>query len=151
LLRFPCLYSGWQRGVADSPGKKEVVMRFMGLIMAAVAVLILASGSWLAGQDKAGSDKGEKPLKKEKDAVRKYAKLLNLTDEQLGKTTRILEEYGPKVKKLEAEIKELRQQEMKAFLAVLTDEQRAKLKELMTEKKDKGKEKDKTETKSDKK
>jgi Spy/CpxP family protein refolding chaperone len=126
-------------------------MRFLGLIVAAVAVVVLASGSWLAGQDKAGPDKGEKPLKREKDTVRKYAKLLNLTDEQLGKTTRILDEYGPKVKKLEAEIKELRHQEMKAFLAVLTDDQRAKLKDLMMEKKDKGKDKDKVETKSDKK
>ena len=110
-------------------------MRWHRLVVPAVVALVLRGGGWLAGQEQ---EKGERPGKKGPgffrgggNMVQFLAKKLDLSDKQQEEVKKIQEEYQPKREKLFKQVQELTQQEMKAFEAVLTDDQRAKLREFM--------------------
>jgi len=97
-------------------------MRWQHLGVTALAILIVGGGSWLTAREKPGA--------KAHDRVEALAAKLGLSDEQKEKIRKIHADFDPKADKLEAEIRELRHNEMEAASQVLTESQREKAKEL---------------------
>jgi hypothetical protein len=105
-----------------------------------VAVVAL-SGGFLLGQDKKPDDP------KVKGTLPPHYKALGLSDDQLQKVYKVQASYKAKIDDLEQKIKDLRAEEKVEREKVLTDAQKARLKELILgedkEAKDKPAEKDK--------
>ncbi len=95
-----------------------------------LAVVFLASGL-VSGDDK-DVKKDTKVVKSGK--LPAYYSKLGLSDEQKKKMQEIQSEYLPKIQELEDQIKALRKKERTAIEEVLTDSQRARLRELLLEK-----------------
>jgi hypothetical protein len=99
-------------------------------VVGLLAVVFLVAGL-VTGDDK--------DLQKDTKAVKlgalppNWAKL-GLSDEQKKKARDIRTEYQTKIHELEEQIRELRKKERVAMEGVLTDSQRARLKELILEK-----------------
>jgi hypothetical protein len=130
-----------------NPWVSEVFTMLRIRVMLAVLMVgvIVASGSF--GDDK----KADKTSAKVKGTLPANWSKLGLSDEQKQKVYTAQSEYRGKIADLEAKIKELKKQEREEMEKVLTDAQKARLKELLlekapTEKKDKDK-KEKTESK----
>jgi hypothetical protein len=105
-------------------------MRLRRLVVPAIAVLVLAGGGWLGGQEEQPQKKkgrfGQRP-----NLIKYLMKNLDLNDKQQEQAKKVEDEYGTKIQKLDAELRELRREQIKAFAEILTDDQRAKMKELM--------------------
>jgi Spy/CpxP family protein refolding chaperone len=84
--------------------------------------------TWAEGQDKA-SDK-EPPTKMRGQLPSNWSKL-GLTDEQKQKTYRIRNEYRTKIDALQRQVEELRNKERKELETILTDAQKARLREIL--------------------
>src|SRR5688572_24913581 len=98
-------------------------MRWQLLGVPALAILLLAGGSWLTAADQ--------PAAKARDWLETLGAKVGLSGEQKEKIRKIHADYDQKEDKLEAQIRELRHDEMEAAGKVLTDAQRAKARELL--------------------
>src|SRR6516165_127868 len=99
-------------------------LRF-GLLVVAVALM---GGSWVIGDDKKADDK-DPPMTKA--TLPKHFTKLGLDKKQSEKILTIRGTYKAKIDDLKKQIADLEQKETKEVNAVLTDEQLAKLKELL--------------------
>ena len=96
--------------------------------LGSVLVLALVGGGWLFGQD----ETKEQP--KVKGTLPANWNKLGLTDEQKQKVYSVRAEYGTKIAELRAEIQKLQKKEQEEMQKVLTDAQKARLREILTEK-----------------
>jgi len=96
-----------------------------------VVVVVLAAGGFLFGDDQ-DSKKDVKGVKQ--GALPTNYSKLGLTDDQKKKVRDIQGDYRAKIQVLEDQIKDLRKKERLAVEDVLTDAQRARLRELLLEK-----------------
>src|SRR3954469_20784253 len=102
------------------------------------AAMFLLSTPWPAGQDKKDSDKdpaksGE-PAAKAKGQLPTYWKQLGLSDDQKKKVYEVQTSFRARLEALDKQVKELRDQERKELEKVLTDAQKARLREIITSK-----------------
>jgi Spy/CpxP family protein refolding chaperone len=97
----------------------------LSALFAGVVTLMLIASSGLYGVD----DKKDPPTKVKGTLPANWAKL-GLTDEQKQKVYRAQSEYREKIGVLEQQIKELKEKERSEMEKVLTDAQKARLKEL---------------------
>jgi hypothetical protein len=121
-------------------------LRF-GAAVLSVAVLT----GWLVGDDKKTDDKD--PPVRVKGTLPTYYKKLGLSEDQTQKVYKIRGRYRAKIDALMAQVKELQQQEKADLENLLTEAQKARLKELRsgeTAPKDKGSDKDKAPPATDK-
>jgi Spy/CpxP family protein refolding chaperone len=103
------------------------MLRASGLL-GVLAMLLLVS--WLMAADsKTDTDKKD-PDPKAKGTLRPNWKKLGLTDDQTQKIYKVQSDYRAKIDVLEQQIKDLRQQELTDQVKVLTEAQKARLKEL---------------------
>ncbi len=100
--------------------------------MLAVALLM---GGWLHGED-------TKDDKKVKGQLPQNWGKLGLTDEQKQKIYKVQTEYRDKIFDLEKQIKELRERERGEMEKVLSDEQKKRLREILSSKAPDDKKKD---------
>jgi TolA-binding protein len=114
-----------------------------------VLALVLMGGGFLLGDDKKPDDKEPKA----KGTLPQHWKQLGLTDDQVQKVYKIESTYRTKIDALKQQIEDLKDEEKAEMQKLLTDAQKARLKELkLGEKdppKDKGEEKDKKPAKDD--
>ncbi len=103
--------------------------RFYALI--GVVVIVFVASGFLFGDDK--DTKSDAKVVKQGALPANYSKL-GLSDDQKKKIHQIQGEYGPKIQELQDQIKELRKKARLAMEDVLTDTQRARLRELVLEK-----------------
>jgi len=96
-----------------------------------VVVVVFAASGFLFGDDK--DLKSDTKVVKQGALPANYSKL-GLSDDQKKKVREIRSEYNSKIADLEERIKDLRKKERLAMEDVLTDTQRARLKELVLEK-----------------
>jgi hypothetical protein len=99
-------------------------------VIGVVAISFVISGL-LFGDEKDGK-KDTKALKQ--GALPANYSKLSLNDDQKKKIREIRAEFGAKIQDLEEQIKDLRKKERLAMEDVLTDIQRARLKEILLEK-----------------
>jgi Spy/CpxP family protein refolding chaperone len=98
------------------------------LALLAAAALLAGGGTW--GQDK--EKKGDGPAKPTaKGALPKYFDRLDLTEAQRAEVVKLTAEHRQKVENLRDEIRKLDDDYGKKRVAVLTDEQRKKLIDLV--------------------
>jgi Spy/CpxP family protein refolding chaperone len=90
---------------------------------------IFVAGGFLCGDDKATS-KDEKTTRR---PLPFYFHKLNLTEPQKKKIKEIRDDYEGRIRDLEEQIRELRKKERAEMEDVLTDVQKAKLRELLNE------------------
>jgi hypothetical protein len=112
------------------------------VFLTAVAAFALVAGSWLLAQDTKPTTKGGRSLPPN------WGKL-GLSDDQKKEVYAIRGKYSVQIAQLEAQIQMLRKKEQTELTKVLTDDQKARLKEILTSKirddsgSDKAKDKDK--------
>src|SRR5262249_59514949 len=94
-----------------------------------VLALLLAVSVLVAADTKADPDKKD-PDPKAKGTLRANWKKLGLGDDQTQKIYKVQADYRAKIDVLEQQIKDLRQQEFTDQVKLLTDAQKARLKEL---------------------
>jgi hypothetical protein len=103
------------------------MLRVRGLLGVLAMLLVV---SWLlAADNKADPDKKD-PDPKAKGTLRPNWKKLGLSDDQVQKIYKVQTDYRTKIDVLEQQIKDLRQQELTDQVKLLTDAQKARLKEL---------------------
>ena len=100
-------------------------MRRLGLFVCLLAVTVLFGGLVAGDTPKPDATRGQLPPNWKK---------LGLTDEQVKKIYAIQADYRPKIEELEQKIKDLHAEELVKEVAVLTDAQKARLKEIAEEK-----------------
>jgi hypothetical protein len=116
-----------------------------------VLAAVLLAGGWLLGQTKPADDSTPTPTKL-RGVLPPNFKKLGLTDEQTRHIYRIRGTYGAKIDVLVQQIRDLRAEEMGEIEKILTDAQKARLKELKLGDTGKAKDSDKkadTDKKSD--
>jgi hypothetical protein len=96
-----------------------------------VAAVLFVAGGYLFGDDK--DTKKETKVVKQGNLPANYNKL-GLSDDQKKKLRDVQGEYGAKIQELQDQIRELRKKERLAMEDVLTDTQKARLRELLLEK-----------------
>jgi Spy/CpxP family protein refolding chaperone len=96
-----------------------------------VVVVVFAASGVLFGDDK--DSKSDAKVAKQGALPANYGKL-GLSDDQKKKIREIGSEYKSKIADLEEQIRELRKKERLAMENVLTDTQKARLRELLLEK-----------------
>jgi hypothetical protein len=96
--------------------------------LTALALVVLVSSTCLLADDP--PKKTEAPPPKAKGFLPKNFKALGITDSQKDAIYKVQSQYGAKIDALKAQIRELQQQEAKEIYAVLTDAQKARLKEI---------------------
>jgi hypothetical protein len=96
-----------------------------------VVVILFAAGGVLFGDDQEKKDtaKGSKA-----GALPQNYSKLGLSDDQKKKIREVRADYTAKIQELEDQIRELKKKEKAAMEDVLTDAQRARLRELVLEK-----------------
>ncbi len=99
-------------------------------VVVGLLALVLGTGGWLAAQDKKGDDKKDPPAKF-RNTMPKYWTKLGLSDEQKQRIYQVQSDVRPKIEELRAKIKELEATEKREREKVLTDGQKARLKELI--------------------
>ena len=110
---------------------------------AALVLGLTLLGSGGIGQEKKKDDpKKEDPAVKAKGYLPPYWKDI-VTEAQRPKIYAVQAKYREKIDKLEAEIKELKDKQIKEMLAILSDEQKKDLEEKIKQKAGLGKDKDK--------
>jgi hypothetical protein len=92
-----------------------------------VLAALLLAGGWLLGDD---PKKGDTPPPRVKGMLPQNYKKLGLTDQQTQEIYRIRGRYGAKIDALKQQIAELQEEERAEAEKVLTDAQKARLKEL---------------------
>ncbi|HXG08607.1 MAG TPA: hypothetical protein VNK04_02365 [Gemmataceae bacterium] len=97
-------------------------------LLLVVLIIALVLGGWSVGQDKK-NDKKE-PAVKLKGQLPPNWRKLGLSEEQVQKVYRIQADYDAKISALEAQIKQLKTEERAELMKVLTDAQKARLKEI---------------------
>jgi hypothetical protein len=97
--------------------------------MAGVVVMVFLAGGWLFGDD----TKKDPPPKARATLPTNWNKL-GLSDAQKQKILSTRSEYRTKIEALQREIKELQKKELEECSKVLTDAQKARLREILTEK-----------------
>lgn len=117
------------------------MLRIRAMLAVLMVGVVVASGSF--GDDK----KDDKTPVKVKGTLPANWSKLGLSDEQKQKVYAAQNEYRGKIADLEAKIKELKKHEREEMEKVLTDAQKARLKELLLEKAPTEKKKEKTESK----
>ena len=95
-----------------------------------VVAIVFVAGGFLFGDDK--ETKKDTKAVKQGNLPALYAKL-GLNDEQKKKIKDIQGEYGTKIQELQDQIRELRRKERTAVEEILTDTQKARLRELLLE------------------
>jgi Spy/CpxP family protein refolding chaperone len=101
-------------------------------LFALLAILVLVG--WLAAADDKKADDKTDTAPRAKGTLPQGWKGLGLTDSQKSQIYTIQSNYRGKIEELEQKIRELRQQERAEALKVLTDAQKARLKEIGEEK-----------------
>jgi wobble nucleotide-excising tRNase len=96
-----------------------------------VVVIVFAASGFLFGDDK--DSKSDAKVVKQGALPPNYSKL-GLSDDQKKKIREIRSDYNSKIADLEEQIKELKKKERLAMEDVLTDTQKARLRELLLEK-----------------
>lgn len=94
-------------------------------VVLGLVAIMLVMGGWLSGQDKQDTAirvRGQLP---------QYWKKLNLTEEQKKRVVRIQTEYGAKIDALKEQINKLDQQMRAEREKVLTETQKAMLREII--------------------
>jgi hypothetical protein len=91
--------------------------------------MVFLAGGWLFGDDA----KKDPPQKAKGTLPTNWSKL-GLTDEQKQKVYSVRAEYRTKIEALQREIKDLQKKEMDECAKVLTEAQKARLREILTEK-----------------
>jgi hypothetical protein len=99
-------------------------MRSLRGVFLVVAVALL-TGTWVCGQDK------KDDTTKVKGVLPANWGKLGLSDEQKQKVYKVQADYGDKIAALEKQIKDLKAQEKTEMEKVLTDAQKARLKEIL--------------------
>ena len=99
-------------------------------VLACLVGVALVAGALVAGDTPKADDKTPAP----KGQLPAGWKKLGLTDEQTKAIYKIQGDYRPKIEELEQKIKDLRAEELVKEVAVLTDAQKARLKEIAEEK-----------------
>jgi hypothetical protein len=94
-----------------------------------VAVLLLAGG-WLMGEDPKKADDPKEPVVITRGALPANWKKLGLSDTQVREVHRIRGTYAAKIDDLKKKIAELQSEEKAELEKVLTDTQKARLREL---------------------
>jgi Spy/CpxP family protein refolding chaperone len=97
-----------------------------------LAVLVLAG--WLAADDTKKAEEPKDTPAKTKGTLPPGWKKLGLTDAQIQDIYKVHTKYRTKIDELEQQVRELRQQERTEEYKLLTDAQKARLKELGEEK-----------------
>jgi Spy/CpxP family protein refolding chaperone len=103
------------------------MLRVRGLL-GVLALLLVVTWLW-AADNKTDTDKKD-PDPKAKGTLRPNWKKLGLTDDQVQKIYKVQADYRAKIDVLEQQIKDLRVQEFADQVKVLTEAQKARLKEL---------------------
>jgi len=104
--------------------------RFATLLTVLLVAFLI--GGWSIGDDKKTTDDKKDPPAKLRGMLPANWGKLGLTDEQKQKVYKVQKDYGEKIDKLEAEIKKI-DDEMKAErYKILTDAQKARLKEILS-------------------
>jgi hypothetical protein len=98
------------------------------MLAALIAALLLGGGS--VGQDKKTDDKKDQPPVKLKGQLPPNWKKLGLSEDQVQKVYKVQADYDAKINALEQQIKKLKQDEKGDLMKVLTDAQKARLKEI---------------------
>ena len=88
-------------------------------------ILLVSAGAWGQAPKSEGKAKGQLPPNWGK---------LKMSDEQRQQVYKIQGEYRAKIDALEAKVKDLRKQQDAALAKVLTDAQKAQLREIITSK-----------------
>jgi hypothetical protein len=116
-------------------------------------LLALLAAAILAGLLPAADDKKEEPKDpvKVKTQLRQHWKELGLDKEQVNKIYEVQTDYGSKIAALQKQINELKKKQEVDEFAVLTDAQKARLKEILAAKADPTKKDDKKDDKKDEK
>ncbi len=96
-------------------------------LLAGLLVVTILAGTSLSADDTKPSEKKDTPAK---GTLPPNWKKLGLTDAQVQKVYKIESDYRAKIADLEQQIKDLRAKERKELETVLTDAQKARLKEL---------------------
>jgi hypothetical protein len=104
-------------------------IRLMGLL-----ALALTAGWLIAADGQKTTDPPKDPAPTPRGTLPAGWKKLGLSDDQSAKIKKIAGDYRAKIDALEAQIKELRQQEFAEEVKLLTDAQKARLKEIADEK-----------------
>ena len=92
--------------------------------------MAFASTGFLCGDDKPAEKKDDTPPVKVKGQLPANWKKLGLTDEQTQKVYKISGDYRSQIEELQGKIKKLQAEERAEMFKVLTDAQKARLKEL---------------------
>jgi hypothetical protein len=100
--------------------------RIQGMVL--VLAVALLAGGWLQGQDKK-----DDPVKVKGVLPANWAKL-GLSDKQKQDVYKVQGDYHDKIAALEKQVKDLKAQEKTEMEKVLTDAQKARLKEIILEK-----------------
>lgn len=96
--------------------------------------VLLAVGWLVAADDKKAGDEPKAPTPRAKGQLPPGFKKLGLTDDQVQRVYRIQGDYKAKIDELDQKIRELKRQQRVEEYQVLTDAQKARLKELGEEK-----------------
>jgi hypothetical protein len=97
-------------------------------VVVGVLALALLTGGWLAGQEK------KDPPTKLRGQLPAGWKKLGLSETQVQQIYKVQMDYDTKVEALQEQINQLRKDEKKDLEKLLTDAQKARLKELKDEK-----------------
>src|SRR5207248_403255 len=108
---------------------REMLMSKFRMLLGVLLVALLVGGLALA-QDK--KDTKDTPPAKAKGTLPANWKKLGLTDDQVQKVYQIQTDHRGQIGALQQKIKQLQQEERTAMMGVLTDAQKARLKELAT-------------------
>lgn len=92
-------------------------------------LVVVLVGSFLFAQEKK-----DPPTVRARGQLRAGWKQLGLTDEQVQRVYTVQSEYRTKIDALEAQIKELKQKQEQEEFKVLTDAQKARLREILSSK-----------------
>jgi Spy/CpxP family protein refolding chaperone len=107
-------------------------MTWVRSLFGLLAVLILVG--WLTADDTKKTEEPKDTSAKSKGTLPQGWKKLGLTDAQVQEIYKVHSKYRTKIDELELQVRELRQQERTEEYKVLTDAQKARLKEIGEEK-----------------
>jgi hypothetical protein len=102
----------------------------MARTLSALALVVLATTTMLLADDPPKKPTDTPPQSRAKGMLPRYFKSLGLSDEQKQQVYRIQNTYGAKIDALTAQIKALHAEQMQEIEKLLTDAQKARLKEL---------------------
>jgi hypothetical protein len=106
----------------------------LGFISLACVLVLLVSGSWAQDDKKKEDPKPAAPAPRLKGQLPPNYRALGLTEQQKQAVYKIQDDYDVKLAALEEQIKKLKIEEKQAIDKVLTEAQRARLKEILKEK-----------------